>query len=252
MTARKKALITGASEGIGREFALQLSQSGYEITAVARNESRLKTLIAELGPGPHRYQVADLSESNGIEAVSDVLARSHFDLLINNAGYGLYGDFHEVPLHKIQNMIRLNCEALVALSHAFLINAQAGDALVNVASVVGIVPLPALGTYSATKAFVVSFSESLWFEQKRRGIYVTALCPGATATHFQARASGDPTHQPPEVVTQTPDQVVAATLKALRKRSRPVVVSGFLNRLFSSISSLIPRKLLLLMMGNAR
>ncbi len=251
MQNQKKALITGASEGIGREFAIQLSRLGYEVTAVARNEGRLHSLMKELN-GKHDYRVADLSEPASIQRIANELHQSHYDLVINNAGYGLYGNFHEIALDRIENMMRLNCDAVTVLSHAYLKQARSGDALINVASVVGLVPLPALGIYSATKAFVVSFSESLWFEQKKRGIYVAALCPGATATLFQARASGDAAHSPPEVVTQTPAQVVATTLRALKRRSCPVIVPGFLNNAFVAMMRLVPTKIILLLMGNAR
>ena len=149
-------------------------------------------------------------------------------------------------------MTRLNCDALLALSYAFLKSAKKDDALINVASVVGIVPIPSLGVYCATKAFVVSLTESLWFEQKQKGVYVMALCPGSTTTLFHDRSGGSKETSPPDLVTQTPGQVVSIALRALKKRSSPIVVSGVKNNLFTSMSRMVPEKLLVTLMGKMR
>jgi short-subunit dehydrogenase len=255
MNSSKKALVTGASEGIGREFALQLAKQGYTITAVARNQDRLHSLITELNSiqnGKHAFLRLDLSDLMQTQVITSHLRKVKYDLVVNNAGYGTYGKFFEVPLEKFQNMMRLNCDSLVAISHAFLKNAKAGDALINVASVLGLVPMPSQGIYSATKAFVVSFSESLWFEQKKRDVYVFALCPGSTETHFHDRSGGTKEQAPPKSVSQTAEQVVHAALKALQKRSCPIVVSGTQNRFFAFMLRLLPRKFILNIMGNAR
>lgn len=248
---QKNALVTGASEGIGRAFAKRLVKEGYRVTAVARNEARLNELITELGEG-HRFLVADLSTPGGVAVVSQELANERYDLLINNAGVGAYGDFVQTPLEKHHMLLSLNCDATVALAHAFLQRARQGDALVNVASILGFMPYPSSSIYAATKAFVISFSEALWFEQKEKGVYVMALCPGPTASKFHASAGGTEANQPPSALTQTPDQVVDAALRALRVRKHPTVVSGVQNRALVLMSSrLMSRKSAVKMMGGA-
>jgi uncharacterized protein len=249
MTSLKKAMITGASEGIGRAFARRLASDGFTVTATARNEKRLQALISELGEGQHAYQVADLSTVEGVAKITGMLTAGRYNLLINNAGFGLFGAFFKAELSEIESMMRLNCDALVALSHAFLQQAESGDALVNVSSALAFMPMPSGGTYAATKAFVTSFTESLWYEQKNRGIYVMGLCPGVTATHFHERAGGDETNRPPAAITQTPDEVVETALQALAKREKPTVVSGVKNKLATNLTRMLPRKGILKMMA---
>lgn len=248
---KKKAIVTGASEGIGRSFAQKLAQEGYQVMAVARNEARLKELVKEMGGRPHNYETADLTDWKGIEKISKLITANHYDLLINNAGFGTYGKFSEVALSKSQEMTRLNIDALVALSHAFLGKAQPGDALINVSSTLAFLPMPESAIYSATKAFVTSFTESLWFEQKKRDVYVMGLCPGVTKTLFHERAGGRG-HELPKAITQTPEQVVDVALKALRSRSKPTVISGSPNKMMATMARLMSRKATVKMMGGMR
>ena len=253
----KRALVTGASEGIGRAFAQKLALEGYQVTAVARNEERLSQLVAELGNG-HRYIVHDLSKPESWDSLSAEFKATHYDLLINNAGYSVYGHFSETTLPALQQMTRLNCDALVALSHGFLVGAKKGDALINVASVLSFMPMPTNGLYAATKAFVLSLSESLWFEQKSKGIYVLAVCPGTTATHFHTRAAAlaDGPNRfekaPPDFMSQTPEQVVAEAMTALKRRSQPTLVSGLLNRITVFLFRFLSQKTAAIIMGNVR
>jgi len=248
-TSQKKAMITGASEGIGRAFAHRLLNEGYTVTATARNEARLQELMKELGEGGHAYHVADLSTADGIQAIAAVLAADHYHLLINNAGYAVYGAFFEADLPRIEAMMRLNCHALVALSHTFLQQAEQGDALINVSSALAFMPMPSAGTYAATKAFVTSFTETLWHEQKKRGIYVMGLCPGVTATQFHDRAGGDESNRPPAAITQTPEEVVATAMQALAERAKPTVVSGVKNKLVTNLTRVMSRKRIVKMMA---
>ena len=146
-------------------------------------------------------------------------------------------------------MLKLNVEALVKLSHSFLNNAVSGDALINVSSLLAFAPMPMNGFYSATKAFVTSFSESLWFEQKNRGIYVMGLCPGITATQFHTRAGGTDKKRPPSSMMETPEAVVDTALKALKKRQHPTIVSGRTNNVLARLMTTLPRKTTLNMMG---
>ena len=239
---KKKALVTGASEGIGRAFARMLTEAGYEVTAVARNEARLKELDA-------RAVVADLTDASDLSRVCDLLRSEKFDLLVNNAGLGVFGPFHQLESKDIRRMIDLNCTALVELSSAFLKGAVKGDALINVSSGVSFLPYPLSSVYTGTKGFVTTFSESLWFESRKRGVYVMALCPGGTYSEFHGRAGGKTTDLP-DFIMQTPEQVVSLALKHLRKRRAPVVISGpqapviFLCRF-------LPRKLVTLIAGHA-
>lgn len=249
MAIQKRALVTGASEGIGRAFAKRLATEGYAVTAIARNELRLKELIEELNSKDHTYQVADLSTRDGTEKIVTELTNARVNLLINNAGFGVYGEFYKADLSKLESMIRLNCDSLVALSHAFLREAQKGDALINVSSALAFMPMPSAGLYAATKAFVTSFSESLWYEQKERGVYVMGLCPGVTSTNFHQRSGGTEGNRPPAAITQTPEEVVEVAMKALAKRGCPTIVSGAKNAMITNLVRFMPRKSIVGMMA---
>ena len=243
MASRKKALVTGASEGIGRAIALRLDGEGYDITAVARNEERLQALMNDLSGDGHTYLLADLATRRGVSAITGELDAHHYDLLVNNAGLGRIGLFHESPWEEQERMMKVNGDALVALSHAYLRHARRGDALINLASLTAVLPMPFQSIYTATKAFIASFSQSLWFEQRERGVYVAGVFPGATESEFFGRAGirGEKFSS----VSQTADQVAETTLRALRARRDPVVVSGTVNRCIFSLARFVPRKALL-------
>ena len=237
------ALVTGASEGLGRAFTKRLAGDGYQVVAVARNEARLQKLISELGDGGHSFLTADLCDSTKVAEVAAVLTSKHFDLLVNNAGLGRYGDFATSDELHSQQMIRLNCEALVTLSRAFLENAREGDALINVSGVLGLLPVPGMSVYAGTKGFILSFSQALWHEQKERGVYVMALVPGPIATNFKSRSGGAADKGPPAAITQSPDQVVDRAMKQLAKRERPVAMAAVRRaRLLFSVFDWMPRK----------
>ncbi|MCM2416271.1 SDR family oxidoreductase [Streptomyces sp. RKAG290] len=245
--ALPRALVTGGSEGIGRAFARRLAAAGYTVTVVARNEVRLNALLDELGPGHHAL-TADLAAEAGLRRVVHELAVNRFDLLVNNAGTAAPGPFADVPLEAATSVMRLNCDALTTLTHAFLSGARAGDSLVNVSSTLAFAPMPNLSVYSATKAFVTSLSESLWFEQKKRGVYVMGLCPGMTATRSQPHTG----EGAPAGLVQTPEQVVTVALAALRRRRRPTVICGKKNALFTAATRALPRRTLLALLGGGR
>ena len=243
----KKALVTGASEGIGNSFAKKLAKDGYTITAVARNESKLKELISAIG-SEHKYIIADLSTESGQKLITEELSKTHYNLLVNNAGVGVVGGFADTDIEKQISMMRLNCEAVVRLAHAFLKSAASGDSLINVSSTLAFTPMPGIGLYSATKSFVTAFSEIVWFEQKSRGVFVMDLCPGITSTQFQVNAGGR-MEDLPKNMAQTPDQVVDNALNALRSRTEPTVISGVKNKIFAGMSRVMPRRSLVSMMG---
>jgi short-subunit dehydrogenase len=241
MTIRR-ALVTGSSEGIGRAFVKRLAAEGWAVTVVARNEARLRALVSEIPSveGDHRVVACDLSTGEGVRRVVAEIEGTPYDLLINNAGFGLYRPFVEAPLAQLNNMIQLNITALVTLAHAYLQRARKGDTLVNVSSVLAFAPMPTASVYSATKAFVTSFSDSLWAEHSSRGVFVLGLCPGATASEFHARAEGGD-GMVPAWMTQTFEQVVDAAMAAIARRRNPVIVSGLLNKTMVLFTRLIPR-----------
>jgi short-subunit dehydrogenase len=239
----RRVLVTGASSGIGREFARQLALQGYSVTGVARREDKLRELISELPGDQHRFLVADLSQDTGVRAVADTLAQEHFNLLVNNAGYSVFEPFYQSELALQQNILSVNCGAVVTLAHAFLQQAQRGDALINLASVVSYLPTPAQPMYSASKAFVASLSECLWVEQKERGVYVMGLCPGVTETEFISTASGGAADggNLPSALTQTVEAVVTEALVALEKRGKAIVVTGRANRAMMWLPRMLSR-----------
>jgi uncharacterized protein len=239
----KRALVTGASSGIGREFARQLAQQGYSVTGVARREDKLRELINTLPGEQHRYLVADLSHDTGVQAVIDALREEHFNLLVNNAGYSVFKPFAESELTLQHNILNVNCTAVVTLAHTFLQRAQRGDALINLASVVSFLPTPAQPMYSASKAFVASLSECLWVEQQPRGVYVMGLCPGVTSTDFINTASGGAADGKnlPGALTQSAEAVVTEALTALKKRRKAIVVTGRANRLMLWLPRILSR-----------
>lgn len=243
----KTAIVTGGSGGIGRAFAKRLAQEGYLITAVARNEMKLKELVSQLGP-LHTYHVADLSTDEGQKKVQEIIEAGSYNLLINNAGVGTLGSFTDVPFEKQMAMFRLNCEAVVRFSFAFLKKAKNGDALINVSSALAFTPTPSMALYCATKSFVTALSDSLWYEQRKNGVYVMGLCPGITETGFQVAAGGK-TEDLPKGLSQTPEHVVEIALKALAAREKPTILTGLKNALFVGLSRILSRKALVKMTG---
>jgi len=245
----KNALITGASGGIGLALARALSKEGYQITVVARNQQKLDALVKELGAG-HRALVADLSTSEGIDVVAAEVKATRYNLLVNNAGAGLMGAFAAADLGRSREILRLNCDAVVTLSHAFLTGAQRGDTLMNVASTLGFGAFPYSTVYAATKAFVLSFSEGLWFEQKDKGVHVVALCPGATESDFHTAAGATEANRPPKRIMETSEQVAATAVAALKRRGGPSVISGPKNKAMLFVTTrLLGRTRATVMMG---
>jgi short-subunit dehydrogenase len=243
----KKALITGASGGIGLALARQLAGENYSLTLVARSEQKLKEIVKDL-PGQHDYLKADLSVAEELKQVGAHLTAHQYDVLINNAGVGLYGRFPEMDLRDQLNMIRLNIDAMVVLSHAYLNHAQRGNAMVNIGSVLGSTSFSGGAAYAGTKGFVVRFSESLWHENKKRGIYVCAFSPGVTSSEFY-KDSGIDEGSFPSLIKQIPGQVAQELSAALRSRRKPHVVSGFMNRSMLTFYRLLPRKAIVNIMG---
>lgn len=245
----KRAWVTGASRGIGFAFAQALAEKGYALTLLARSQDELELLATQLPGKGHRALALDLATDEGRSRACAELGRERVHLLVNNAGVGAFGDFAALALLKQQRMMRINCDALVELSHAFLAQAEEGDALINVASTLGLLAMPKSALYTATKSFVVSLSECLWYEQKARGVYVMGLCPGMTRTDFFRAAEGEEYAQLPSALSQTPEEVVAIAMRQLEARRHPIVVCGAKNRLPLFLTRMISRKTMVKMMG---
>jgi uncharacterized protein len=242
-------LITGGSDGIGLAVAkLLAAEADTRLTLVARNEDKLRAAVAQLPGAGHDLVAADLSEPQGADVVVQRLAARHYDVLINNAGAGLYGRFTELPLDGQLRLMRLNMESVIVLSHAFLREAKRGDALVNTASFLAYAPLPGNAAYSATKAFVAALSEALWWENKPNGVYVLCFCPGVIATQFHD-AAGESVAAFPGVLVQSPESAARELAAALRKRRSPRVITGFATRQLVRLQQVVSRKRAIDMMG---
>jgi short-subunit dehydrogenase len=244
-------LVTGGSDGIGFAAAkLLAAQVDTRVTLVARNETSLQQAVARLAGVGHGFIVADLSEPEGVELVARRLGSKHYDLLINNAGAGLYGRFAELSLDDQLRMMRLNMQSVTVLSHAYLRQAKPGDALVNTASFLAYAPLPGAAAYSATKAFVATLSEALWWEYKKRGVYVLGFSPGVIATRFHG-AAGNSIATFPRVLVQSPEDAARELEAALRRRRSPRIITGFATRLMIRLQRLVSRKAAINMMGTS-
>ncbi len=249
----KTTLITGASSGIGESFARRLAARGDNLLLVARSENKLASLCNELGRASNinaQYVVSDLTERDAPQLLFEETNRRklEIELLINNAGFGSVGDFNQLEIERELQMIDLNITALVALTHLYLqpMRERKSGAIINVASTAAFQPVPYMTTYAATKAFVLSFSEGLWEENRAHNIKVLALCPGVTETNFFAAARMG--EKPPMRVAQTPEQVVETALQGL-KRNDSHIISGWTNFLTTQSERLFPRSLITRMAG---
>lgn len=251
------AIITGASSGFGVEFAHRLAERGADLVLVARREDRLRALADDLRQkyGTAATVVAlDLSAPDAATTLRARLDGLAVSTLVNNAGFGSHGDFAEADPAAMHNQIELNVQALVSLTHVFLpdltaaATARPGSAaLVNLASTAAFQPVPRMAVYGATKAFVLSFTEALWYETKGSGLKVTALCPGPASTEFFDIANnGESTFGPME----SAEDVVATAMRALDRRATPPsVVSGALNSLQAKVAGIAPRRLVVEAVG---
>lgn len=251
--SRRSALVTGASVGIGRAFAERLARDGWDVTIVARRGGRLRSLARTLRERHGvrvRVVVADLTTPEGLGAVEGRIERDrHLELLVNDAGVGDFGPFHERTRAAHDAEVRLNVLAMVRLTHAALpgmIRRRAG-AVINLSSLAAFQPCPFIATYGATKAFAISFSEALREELRGTGVLVQALCPGGTQTELFERAGVDVSGLP-SFVWMEADAVVDASLAALA-RGAGVCVPGVGNRALSSLTGLLPPELLLRLGG---
>ncbi|MEC4814703.1 MAG: SDR family oxidoreductase [Scytonema sp. PMC 1069.18] len=246
----KTALITGASAGIGAAFAREIASRGTNLVVVARSEDKLKQLKSELEE-QYKIQVdvivQDLTVPNAAQAVYDgVNTRGlTIDLLINNAGFGEYGDFTGVDDEKQVKMIQLNVVALVDLTQKFLpgMRQRKSGSIVNLASTAAFQPMPYFSVYAASKAFVLSFSEALWAENRQHGVRVLAVCPGPTDTEFFKEAKFPSSLVDAASKNYTsPEVVVREALQALEKDQSNVVPGGINLQLQVNVPRFLPRE----------
>jgi uncharacterized protein len=235
------ALITGASVGIGEQFARQLSERGHDVVLVARDTARLEALAKEIEGrnGAHAEVLkADLTDP---EQLATVEARARqVDLLVNNAGFGTFGSFHTLDIETEIREINLNVIALVRLTHAAaaaMVERGRGGIL-NVSSLAGFQPGPSNATYGATKAFVTSFTEAVHEELRGTGVSVTVLCPGFTHTEFQSRANV-PAGSVPGFMWQEAPEVARAGLDGVAK-NKAIVIPGTTNKVMGTLSAMTP------------
>jgi short-subunit dehydrogenase len=239
--ARPVTLITGASAGLGAEFARQCAARGEELALVARRRDRMEALAAELGGKVHIF-AADLAKEGAAAGLIAELEAEGLSVgtLINNAGFGLGGPFADRPLGRLSEMIDLNCRTLTELCHLVLpaMRARGQGAILNVASTAAFQPGPNMAVYYASKAYVLSFTEALHHELKGTGIRVSALCPGPTHSEFSDVADS---HSPTlERMKMPAAPVVEAGLDGL-DRNKAVVIPGFRNKVGAQMSRVLPR-----------
>ena len=242
------ALITGASSGLGEEFAKQLASQGYNLILVARSEGKLNQLAETLRPNC-KVQVAvvaaDLASSEAIRRVIDEVNHRNIkvDLLVNNAGLGVFENFLDTTLEPQMQQVEVNVRALVQLTHAFtpaMVSARRGG-VINIASSAAFQPLAGADVYAASKAFVLFFSEGLSFELAKSNVHVLAACPGPVATRFFANMN-------PKLQARQMDQpaaIVSQILHAFAKGKRVVIPGKFIVRLGTWGARLMPRNMIL-------
>lgn len=249
------ALVTGASAGLGAEFCRQLAASGHDLVVVARSADRLEALAQSLRT-EHGVRVetlpADLADRSALQTVAERLAGAGpdgadgrpgsgagpVDLLVNNAGFGIGTSFTRTPVEEEERALDVMCRAVLVLSHAAAaaMAPRGRGGILNVSSVAS---FTAMGTYSANKAWVTTFTEALADELARTGVRVSAVCPGFTHTEFHDRAAMNMSRLPDGMWLDAPD-VVAAALDGLR-RGRTVVVPGAHYRALTGVMRVLPR-----------
>jgi hypothetical protein len=245
--AQDIALVTGASSGIGEALARRIARDGRAVALVARRKDKLETLAADI-KSKHRVEAhvlpADLTVPGAVRALVDEVVRRDLtvDWLVNNAGFGTYGKFHELPVARELEEIRLNVDALVELTGRFLpgMVARKRGLVMNVASVGGFVPSPLMATYTATKAFVLTFSETIHAELAGTGVRCLCVCPGFTRTEFQSHVDVD-TKSLPAMAWQTADQVADEAVAAAGRGG--VLVNGYVNKALTAALKLVPRSM---------
>ncbi|PYQ98482.1 MAG: short-chain dehydrogenase [Acidobacteria bacterium] len=246
------ALITGASSGIGLELARTLAANGHSLVIVARDEARLKAVAAQLESDygvPVTWHAKDLSEPRAADDLWSDLSKANIiiDVLVNNAGVGLYGDFQDESLDAVRRMQMINVVALTTLTRLALpgMLARHRGRILNVASMVGYQPGgPRMAVYYATKSYVLSFSKGIARELDGSGVSVTALCPGLTKSAFEEKSGAQETRLYRLVPQMTASAVAMAGYRAMM-RGRRVVIPGVISKILAFAGELPPRTIAL-------
>jgi short-subunit dehydrogenase len=258
MEPRKTALVTGASSGIGLDLAKRFAAEGFDVALVARSEDKLKEVAAALEAAhavTAHVVIADLSLPRAAAVLVAELDRRGIDVdvLVNNAGYALYGAFTETDLDGELAMIQVNIVALTHLTKLLVPNmvARKHGRVLNVASTAAFQPGPLMAVYYATKAYVLSFSEALANELAHTGVTVTALCPGPTKTGFQARAQMEESKLVRGKQIMTSETVARAGYAGLMK-GKTVVIPGMGNKVMARAVNFLPRNTVTKLVRNAQ
>ena len=238
---RETALVTGASSGIGEQFARSLAARGLDLVLVARRADRLQQLAAELPTSTH---VVPCDLATDAASLPDSVAELDLEisLLVNNAGFGTSGPFLDHPPERDAEQVRLNCEAVVTLTHAFLpgmVERRRGG-IINVASTAGMQPIPYESVYAATKAFVISFTDALHTELRGSGVRVLAVNPGPVPTEWQ-QVAGYEEGRVSVVPGAIPAEQVVSEALAAYDRGRRSVIPGRAIRWFINATRPAPR-----------
>lgn len=232
------ALITGASSGIGEEFSRQLAAKRFNLVLVARREMRLKRLADELARN-HLVQIrvvpADLAAVDFLDYIAEATKDIDIGLVVNNAGFALTGDFLDHALEDEVALLNVNCRTPMILAHYFgkRMAHKGRGGIINISSAAAFIPLPYWTNYSASKIYLLHFSEALWFELRKSGVDVLAVCPGSTRTEF-AKVAGT------QMQGGEAAPIVAAALENLGKKVS--LVPGIGNVLTTILSRILTRR----------
>ena len=263
----KTILLTGASTGIGYAMAHLLADQGANLIITARGRDKLEDLAKELSDKDIRTHIftQDISEDNSAKKLFDQIEQANLsvDLLINNAGYGRWGEFTEIDMQDYENMIQLNVTSLTELSYLYAkkMAEKGSGGIINIASTAALYPIPYSAVYAGTKAYVLSLSEALNFEYSRKGIRVMAVCPGATESKFVERATENSERlkqrmskfkdvENSTVRIQSAEDCAKEALDAFLK-GKIYVITGRSNRMLYTLSRFFTRKSMLAWAGKA-
>jgi len=243
------ALITGASKGIGKAIAFEMAVHGFDLLLASRNEEKLRetaTEITNLHKVKVEYFSVDLSTPGSVKKITAWCTEKGYNInaLVNNAGYGIWGMFENVPLEEEQNMMQLHMNAMVELCHAFipLLRKNNPAYILNVSSTAAFQAVPTMSVYAATKAFVLTFTRGLEYELRNSGIKVSCLIPGTTDTSFMDRAKMDPLREIAKKFEMRPEIVAKAAVHGLLKGTLEII-PGFSNKASAVGTKFLPKRL---------
>ena len=245
----KYALITGASKGIGKSIALLLARAGYNLMLVARSEKDLQELAAAIEL-EYRVKVAFLAVDLTLPAATTEVATwcsihtTALSILINNAGFGIWGDFSTMPLAQQTNMLQLNINSVIELTHLLLpqLKQQQQSYILNIASTAAYQALPTMAIYAASKSFILNYSRALRYELRKSAVSVSCLSPGPIATGFASRAGMDALAHLAEKFNASPDVVAEAGIKGMFNK-KIEIIPGLFNKISAFGGRYLPKRL---------